>query len=196
MKATEKKFERINPPEGSHIARIIRIIDMGTQHSDKFNSDQHKIRITFELVNEKYVFDEDKGEQPFLVDRQYTLNLSPKASLRKDLENWLGRKFTKKELEDGFDMAKLIGSAGQLQIVHTEVGDEIYGNINGLMSVPKGTKVPKAVNDEYILDLDDFDQEIFDQLPDWMQELIEASPEYEALSNPEGAEAGASGILD
>lgn len=195
MKVSEQKFERINPPEGTHFARLIRIIDCGTQHSDKFGTDQHKIRMTFELVDEKYEFDEAKGEQPFLIDRQYTLNLNPKASLRKDMEAWRGKKFTKAELEDGFDMKKLINSAGQVQIVHTPSadGDATYANIGALMAAPKGIKVTRPENDRFLFSIEEFDQELFDSFPDWIREMIESSPEYQEMN---GETDGSSDILN
>jgi hypothetical protein len=69
--------------------------------------EQRKIRLTFELPTELKVFDEEKGEQPTVLGKKYTLSLSEKAFLRKDLESRRGKQFTEEEMK-GFDIAKLV----------------------------------------------------------------------------------------
>lgn len=179
MKAEVKAKQRVLAPEGVHAARCINIIDLGTQHSEKYNSDTRQLQFTFELVDETHVFDEEKGEQPFIIGRKFSYNLGKRAALRKTIEAWIG-----KGLKEGseFDIGSLLGEACQVQVVHNE-GDngETYANIAAVLAPPKKGKVTRAASDLVILDLDEFDKEVFSSLPEWIQEIIKLSPEYDAI---------------
>ena len=175
MKVTEGG-QRILPEAGVHAARLIRIIDMGTQHNETYGTDARKVRFSFELVDLKHTFSEEAGPQPFLIDRQYTLSLNSKATMRKDMEGWLGRSLTDAELADGFELSDLLDTAGQLQVTHTEDGK--YANVGTLMAAPKGVKTSKAANSIFLFDLDDMDSEIFESFPQWMQDVIANAPEF------------------
>lgn len=47
-----------------------------------------------ELPTELRVFSEKKGEQPLVIDKEYTLSMAEKSNLRKDLKLWRGKEFT------------------------------------------------------------------------------------------------------
>jgi len=83
----------------------------------------------------------EPGSEPprrFTVVSQYTVSLHEKARLRKDLETWRGRKFTKDEL-DQFDLEKLLGANCQLQIVHQVADDgRTFGNVQAIVPLGKG----------------------------------------------------------
>ncbi len=102
------------PPAGTHVARCVQVIDVGTQH---WTSAQYgpksgrKIRLTWELSNETKVFDETKGEQPIFVSAEYTASLNEKSNLRKVLTSWRGKPFSDEELQ-GFDPRKISAPCG------------------------------------------------------------------------------------
>jgi len=184
MKVTESSSQRVLPPEGTHLARLVTIVDLGSQYSERYDKTSRKVRISFELVDETHVFDEARGEQPFMIDRQYTVNLGKKANLRRDAESWRGKKFVEKDFKDGgFLLDSLIGTAGTVQVVHVESEGKHYANIQSLGSLVKGTKVKKPVSDVYMFDLDEFDEELYNEFPDWLKELIAESPEYTDRDN-------------
>lgn len=124
-------------PEGTHIARCVRVIDLGTQAgSQQYPDPKHKIMLTWELCEER---SEYEGEmRPMLVSKRYTLSLHKKAGLRHDLESWRGRPFTAEELQ-GFDLAKVLGHACMITIVHapSQDGTKVYANIKAVTSVPR-----------------------------------------------------------
>ena len=100
-------------PAGAHVGRCYSLIDLGTQLSSGQYGEklQHKIQIKWELFGE----DEqgaplvsDDGS-PMTISKSYTLSLSDKASLRKDLASWRGRDFTEEEAK-AFDVTKLLGA--------------------------------------------------------------------------------------
>jgi hypothetical protein len=69
------------------------------------------------------------------VSKFYTLSLNEKANLRKDLESWRGKAFSDAEIENGFDIEKLIGANCYLNIAQNDKGKSVISAINPL---PKG----------------------------------------------------------
>ncbi len=184
MKISSKNKERILAPEGVHAARCVRVLDLGTQENKKYESKARKIQLAFELVDETHVFNEEKGEQPFVVYRTYTASLNKKASLFKDIQAWLGLKLEK---NTEFDVAQLLNKPCQVQILHnTAENGDVFANIQSIMAPPKAMKVKNAASDliMFSLDPDEFDRDVFDSFPDFLKEIIEASPEYQALEEP------------
>ena len=105
--------------EGVHLAVCYGVIDLGHQHNEKFQKDEHKILIQWELPNLRIDI-KDNGEtvsKPRAISRRFTLSLGEKSHLRPFLESWRGKKFTGGELAE-FDITKLIGVNCQLQVLH------------------------------------------------------------------------------
>lgn len=174
-------------PIGTHIARCVKIIDIGTQKGEyqgKVNIRRQCI-VGWELPNELMTEGDYKGK-PFVVSRFYTASLGEKANLRKDLENWRGRAFTEQELM-GFESKNILDKPCMLGIIHNDKGK---ARVSGVMAVPKGTPVPNRVNDLLYFSLDDFDAKIYESLSEGYKKLIQASPEWAALQRGEGKKAG------
>jgi len=78
-----------------------------------------------------------QSSKPYEASQIYTLSLHPKAKLRAHLESWRGRKFTDEELEQ-FDLERLIGANGQIQIIHN-IGDtgDVYANVTAVVPAAK-----------------------------------------------------------
>ena len=178
MKVKASQRERILAPEGVHNARCIQVIDLGTQESKLYGS-KRKVQLAFELVDESAVFNEDKGEENFVLYRTYTLSLAQKASLTRDISAWLNKKFGK---SDEFDLDELLNAPCQVQVRHNESEDETYANIAAIMAPPKGVKVTKATSEQFsvYLDEEEFDQDSFDKLPNFIKEKISKTEEFEA----------------
>ena len=173
------------PPTGTHIARCIKVIDIGTQKGEY--QGQANIRrqciIGFELSNELMTEGDYKGK-PFVTSRFYTASLSEKANLRKDLENWRGRAFTEEELK-GFESKNILGKPCMLSLTEN---DKHKVRITGIMALPKGAEVPSQVNSSVYFSLDEFNQQTFDGLSEGIKRLIKASPEYMGILNPRAPE--------
>ena len=170
-------------PVGNHIARCVQVIDLGTQR-DSFEGKpkiMHKVRISWELPEEKAVFDEEKGEEPFLVSKEYTLSLSDRANLRHDLESWRGRDFTEKELE-AFDIDKLLGAPCMLNVIHKKSAKKRdYVAITSVTRLPKSVKpkdVPKQILPSVKYMIEDGRNDVFKALPDFIKAKIMVSEEW------------------
>ena len=160
-------------PAGTHVARCYGVIDLGTQYSEKFGKWASKIMLQFELPADLT----DDG-RPSVISKKYTLSLNDKASLRKDLESWLGRPVTSREEHDGFALGSMLGTACLLSILHSENGERTYAYISGMMSVPDGMIVPDAVNPVVLYDIESGEDAVYAKLPDWVKALIQQSREF------------------
>ena len=177
MASQESNVTKFPPLEaGTYLARSYGLIDLGTQHSDAYDKDQHKILIMWELPTE--TFETENGIETRVLSKQYTCSLSDNANLRKDLEAWRGKKFTEDELR-GFDLRKVIGVPCQLSVVPTEKNGKTYTNIGAVVSIPKGTTVPEMVHSKVIFDIDEEGAfQAMEILPEWIQARIKESVEY------------------
>lgn len=138
--------ENFDPaPEGVHQAVCVDVIDKGLVETKGFDGKPPKKK---HMVSVAWQIDElrDDGKR-FLVYRRYTLSLNEKATLRKDLESWRGKKFTRDE-EMGFDVETVIGANCMLNVQHNVVGDKTYANVVSVMPLHKSLADKKlsAVN--------------------------------------------------
>jgi hypothetical protein len=184
-KSSSTNVQRELIPAGTHIARCYSMIHIGTVEWEYLGEQKNtdKVRLTFELPFEKKVFNEDNGEQPMVISKEYTLSLHEKANLRQDLENWRGKSFTEAEVK-AFDISKLIGVACSVSIVHKVAKNgNTYANIGAITSTPKGTSCPDQVNESFEFNYDDkFNTEWLATAPEFLQEMITATPEYKSCT--------------
>lgn len=174
-------------PAGNYIARCYQMIQIGTVPEVINNETKlmNKVRIGWELPTETRVFNEEKGEQPFVISKEYTLSLSDKANLRKMLASWRGKDFTEDQAKC-FDITILLGLPCMLNIIHkaSKDGTKTYQEIGAVSPMPKGVECPKQVHDNTLLEFDNFDWVVFDSLPDFIKDKIKTSAEFKLLPNP------------
>ena len=166
------------PPIGTHVARCIKVIDLGTQRGEYQGKAtiKRQLIIGWELPNE-LMTEGDHAGKPFGVSKFYTASLNEKATLRADLANWRGRDFTPQELS-GFDPKNVLGKCCMVSLT---LNDKQKTRVTGVMALPKGMQVPDAVNPLVYFSLDDFDIRVYDTLPEGFKKMISASPEYQQI---------------
>jgi hypothetical protein len=162
------------PEPGNHIARCVGIYDLGTQHGEyKGKPTRHEqIILRFELPFETDVF--DGVEKPLLVGTFLTNSLGEKATMRQWLESWRAKPFNAEELAK-FDLNAILGKACTLSIVHNAKGK---AKVMSIAALPKGTVCPPAFNPLGVFWIEEWNDEAFDALPKFYQEMIEKSDEY------------------
>ncbi len=183
--SNSKKFEII--PAGSYPARCYSMIELGTNEETYQGVSKmvNKVRITWELPTETMVFKEERGPEPRVISKEFSLSMHEKANLRAFLENWRGKSFTEKEAE-AFDVTNLLGVPCLLSITHkAATNGNTYANISSVSLLPKGMECPEMINERQELSFDDFKQELFDQLPEFIKEKISMSDEYKTLKTSE-----------
>lgn len=166
-------------PVGTHAARCIRLIDLGTQQGEWQGKPNYKnqVLVMWELPDELMEAQDGEAARPFIVSKFYTNSLGEKANLRKDLTTWRGRDFTDDEL-DRFDLQSILGHACLLSVVEKGNGKEGV-KVAGVMKLPKGQEVKQPVNPPTAFWLDEFEQAAFDALSDGIKKIIQKSPEYQ-----------------
>lgn len=195
---TERKQFQI-APAGTHLARLYRIIDLGTQMRDYEGkvTMSRKAKFFWELHGENaagkpLLTTEGK---PLIQSKEYTLSLGEKANLRRDLEAWRGKAFSEDELK-GFDIKTVLGQFCMINISHRDKGDVTYADLKGVSAVPaiyKKAGLPDGINPVVLFSLDNFDQQLFDSLSESIKDTIRKSPEYRSLNNASQDYAAASG---
>jgi len=129
-------------PEGLWPAVCVDVVDLGVEKTPW--GDKHKVQLRWTLEEK-----DPKTDKAFLVLKKYTLSLDEKANLRRELETWRGKKFTKEESE-GFDLEKLLGANCQLQIIHNITdGGDTYANVQAIVPGARGV-VKLAIPSDYI----------------------------------------------
>ena len=176
-------------PSGSYPARCISMIDIGTIPTEYLGEKKSRtvIRLVFELPTLTKVFNPDKGEQPYVIHREFTKSLHEKSALLPFLNNLRGKALTPEDCMH-FDLSKLLGAECLLSIVHNPVGDRTYANIGGISTLPKGLVCPAQFNHSLIWDYqDNFNQELVseenDIIPTWLREKIQTSSEWKLKTN-------------
>lgn len=174
-------------PAGTYIARCYSMVHLGTSKGSFQGKEieQNKVRITWELPTEMKVFKEENGEQPLSISREFTLSMSEKANLRKFLEGWRGKAFTAEEAK-AFDISNLVGKPCVLSVIHKLSKEgKAYAMISSASTLMKGAKCPPQINPSFVFSMQEFDQEKFDSLPDFLKKKVAESYEYKALTGVE-----------
>jgi hypothetical protein len=180
-------------PQGNHIGRCYRVIDLGThkrEYQGKPKGAARKVMIAWELLGEDEEGAPLKMEdgRPLSISKRYTLSLGEKANLRSDLEAWRGRAFTDDELA-GFDLKQLLGVYAMVNVKHEKKDAKTYANVAGLAPLPKAMREtrPAPVNPPQFFDVTEPDMAMFEKFSDNMKELINSCHEW----NKETANAAA-----
>ena len=182
-------FEPI--PTGNYPARCFSMIHIGTIEETILGQTKilNKVRITWELPTELKVFKEENGEQPMVISKEFNLSLHEKSTLRNFLKNWRGKDFTEEEAK-AFDVTKLIGVPCMLNITHkkSKDGQRVYAEIGSISAMPKGFVCPNQINDSFIFTYDDFDNETFMNLPEFLRLKMVTSVEFKKIQGIEHEE--------
>lgn len=164
-------------PAGNHVARCIRLIDLGTQRGEYQGKPivRNQVLVTWELCNEMM-----EDGKPFSVSRFYTNSLNEKANLRADLESWRGRAFSPEELVK-FDLQGILGKPCMLNVVHSDKGK---AQVSSIATLPKGMTAPEPVNPLLAFWIDEWNQATFDGLGDGLKKIIMQSDEFNQRGAP------------
>lgn len=172
-------------PAGNQLAVCARLVDLGTQETTYKGKpkQQRKLFVEFQVPGERNA----EGD-PFTVSNRYTFSSHEKATLRKHLESWRGKRFTDDEITD-FELRNILGKAACLTIVHTHHNGTTYADLTNVAGLPKGSTAPTLEGETVYLSLDpdDFEPNVFQSLTAKLQETIAKSPEYRSLNQPNTA---------
>lgn len=181
---------------GSYPARVVQVIDLGLQAQQPWQGQEkppaHMIRLTYELVDE-FCLDEEGNEledKPRWISEDFAL-----YSLQADKAKSTKRYFAidPDDVNDG-DFTGLIGFPCNVTVVQkkSKSNGNVYNNVGGVTSVrPKdAARMPELVNPPKVFVLDEPDMEIFQSLPSWLQEKVQANLNYQGSVLQKALEGG------
>lgn len=182
--AKETKMEKVLVEEGTHQARVIQVIYMGTVEN-YFGEAKPTVRLTFEFPTQLHEFDKEKGEQPLWRSVDINLNFNEKSTLRKIASATKTVPDTV-EGEVQFDATQLLNKTCLVSIEHRENKKGILNDrITGYMPLVAGMEVPEASQEPLLYSVEEHDSETFDKLPNFLQEKIKNSSEWQIKKNNE-----------
>lgn len=160
---------------GTHLARCFACVALGVQESPNFPA-ANKVMLMFEVPEQ--TTEQDGEEVPMTVQKEYTLSLNNKATLRKHLEAWRGKPFTAEELV-GFDVANVVGAPALLTIVHkVSANKKTYANIEAIAKPMKNMVCPPQHHAMVKYEIEMGRGSAFNVLPEWIQKKIAMSEEF------------------
>ena len=186
-------------PEGTHVARVYKFMNLGTRQQQYQGVDKAypDTLVTFSLelpneMNEFEVEDKDTGEKkqvskPFVVSREFTLSMGKKSNLRPFVEGVIGTSLTDAEAGE-FDVEELVGMVCQVTIVHAKGKkdpDKTYANIKSVAPLMKGIEAPEAINKSVVQDVSVMSLEEIEELPNFLKDKMRVSDEYKGRFDPE-----------
>lgn len=133
-KGSDSKFKP--HPEGQFVGMCVDTINLGEKVQD-FPGSPKYLAPTCAIVFRTGERNEDTGEY-IDIAREFTVSMGEKANLRKFLEQWRGRPYTKEQIEAGVSVDKLTGNPALLTVAHKTSGKgRVYANITACVGIPK-----------------------------------------------------------
>lgn len=177
-----KKQAAVEP--GNYLARLVQVVDFGLQTQRPYKGQEkppaYEVMLSYELCTE-FMKDED-GED--MEDKpRWISETMPMHSLKADRA-----KSTKRitaidpDLVHGGNLAEMTGMPCTVTIsqnVNKKDTTKVYTDVSNVTPPMKGIPVPELKNDVKIFDLDEPDLEVFEALPDWVQEKLKGNLEFE-----------------
>jgi len=181
--APENKQPKELIPADNYMATCTEMIFVGTIE-EEFQGEKKlmpKIRLTWEIPSLTKVFKEEKGPQPLVISKKFTYSMGDKATLKKFLDNWRGKAMTPEESKK-FVPTVLLGKPCMLNVIHrtSEASGNVYQDVGSASKLPSGIPAPPQINPSREFDVREFNKEMFDTFPEWLQTEIKSSAEYKA----------------
>lgn len=194
--------QRIEQPvieEGTYPGRVVQVVDLGIQNQRPYKGEEkppvHKIHVTYEMVDE-FMVDEEGNideEKPRWLSEEF-----PLYNLKNERANSTKRYMA---IDPNLEVDGDWGAVASFP-VNIVVGTYVpksgpnegktRNKVVGLTKMrPKEVaNCPELVNEPKVFSLDDPDMDVFNSLPEFMQEKIKGNLEYNGSPLQELLEGG------
>lgn len=178
IKAEETKSDLGRVGEGTYMARVVSVIDLGKHQRKNWKTqevelDKHNnpiidrmLLVNFELPTERVVIGED--DKPRWLTKEYKLSFFEKSALT-GLINAVSNGEQLKTLDQMIDRTCMV------QVGTTSGGKDKVVAVSPML---KGMEVPELQNPTKVFDIDDPDLEVWKVLPNFIKEKIKASENF------------------
>jgi len=177
--------------EETYPARLLSIVDVGYHevfYQKKSKGIKQLVNFTFELVDEQVTIEDKDGEESEIT-RWVSVNNVSIISSDPDEKSWQHRilKALDPKGEAEGDLSQLLGSALLIAMVHKAIQQgpdkgRVYAGVGTLSKPMKGQEISDLTGDTFTFDFDDADVEVFEALPEFVQEKIEAATNFSDIS--------------
>lgn len=183
LKVKDRAKPKLPPVDpGVYIAVCIGVIDLGEQYSEKFKNYNNEVQFVWELSGETVEVD---GEQkPRQLSRTFNVATSKKSNLRGFLSGWNGIQYSDEQFQE-LDLFDQLGKVCQLNVVLNDTGE--YANVDSVIPLPRGMPAPTTETPLVRWNMDEWSDEGFSALPEWVQGKIKKSTQYQKLHAPDNA---------
>lgn len=180
MRIKDRAKPKLPPVEpGVYIGICVGVIDLGEQYNENFKKYSNDVQLVWELVGETVEVD---GEvKPRQLSRTFSVALNKKSKLRAFLSSWNAKQYTDEEYAQ-LELFDQLGRACQLNVILNDTGE--YANVDNIMPLPKGMPAPGTDSPLVRWDMEAWDDEVFKTLPEWVQEKIKKSTQYQKEHTP------------
>lgn len=187
MKAPETTSKpRVICPRGSHLSRLVQIVDLGTQHFKPGDEGSRKLYFGFETCEQRHVFKDENGPEPFMLQVEFAFymrsaNPSKPTKLRSFVVQWFGKDFASEAEAQDFEFRKLLNRVAMLTVAHKPKQD---GSQKAIIAdiytpdPPHAKTAPPAVNPIVCYEIDDREGGDFAKLPEFLQKKLRESDEF------------------
>ena len=185
MKIRDKVKPSLPPiPGGTYLGICVYSIEVGEQlceFKDKGKSYNNQVMLGFEVCG--VTVEIDGKQEPRVLGRTFNIAKSKNAGLRKFIGAWEAKELSDDEFLD-IDTNDYVGRPAFLTVVLNETGE--YSNIENIAPLPTGLpiSVPEPLSPLIRFNMDPWDQKAFDTLPEWAQEKVKKSTEYQKEHAP------------
>jgi len=190
----ESTFEYELCPAGTHLARVFKIVNIGTikESWEGQEKDSHKIRVYWELPSEKKTYEIEKDGKKetvnsvFSISQEYTLSFGDRAKLRPIVVGIMGEDFKTDQDAWNFNIEDILGKSCIINVTHrtSKDGQRQYAIVVSASALMKGQKEEEPVNEAKIVDVETITEEELDKVYDTLRQKIKSSKEYQARMNP------------
>ena len=175
--------EQPNLDVDNYPARVVQIIDLGLQDGGEWKGEKkppaNVIRVTYELVD-AFMVDKDGNEiedKPRWISEELKM-FSPDADLAKCNKRY---KAIDPDCVHDYNWGELLGMPCSVLTVQKVSKGKTYdnvGNVTPYRVSKRNPELPELVNEPKMFDLEEPDLDIFQSLPQWLQDKIKGNLEY------------------
>lgn len=180
MKIKDRARPKVPTVEpGVYFAVCIGVIDLGEQYSEKFKNYSNRVQFVWELPSE--TIEVDGKQETKQLSKEFSVATKKNSSLRTFISSWNSKAYTDEEFAE-VELFEQIGKACQLNVVLNDTGE--YANVDNIMPIPKGIPAPESRTAPIMWDMDNWNDEVFKALPEWVQDKIKKSTQYQKEHTP------------
>ncbi len=162
------KKEFIPAPTGTHVVRLVQMIDLGNQEFK--GKITHNVYLGFELPGEQM-----ENGKPFTVGKEVKLSLGnyngKDSTLRQIATALKGGKLTEADLADlATNVFEIVGKTGLANICHkTSAKGNVRADLVSIVPLPKGMPIPESTTETTVFKIGDTDAAVIERIPNFLK---------------------------